>query len=445
LSPGVPRGAEFADIGALHETKDQVAAAGAIVKWARRVDNAQEAVDAVHDAFELFRTSRPRPVYIEIPLDVLEGAASDVAAATLAVRAVPEPASADPAAVASAADLLEHAARPAILAGGGSINGAGALRRIAEQLSAPVVTTLNGKGVLPESHPLAVGADLRLEAARSVLNSSDVLLVVGSKIGQAELWGGKVEPPGAVVRVDILDSQRDKNLGSDVAMVGDSVLPQLAVALDERADTATAASGATARIDSWVDLNDVRAAAEREAAELAPLETRLATRIASVLPPGTIVAGDSSQITYYGMSSRVRSDEPAVFLYMAAYATLGFGLPAMIGAKIASPDHPVVGVIGDGALMFSIQELQTGIEQDLDLTVVCVDNGGYSEIKQNEADRGIPPVGVELMQPNWPALVEAFGGTGFSVTSADDLEQVLRKALATRGVTLVHLPLGLFA
>ncbi|WP_041790638.1 thiamine pyrophosphate-binding protein [Microlunatus phosphovorus] len=440
LAPGVPLGAEFADIGALHETKNQVAAADAIVEWARRAETAQDAIDAVHDAFALFRTGRPRPVYIEIPLDVLEAAASGVTPDSLSPRPAPAPAAADPATVAAAADLLAKAERPAILAGGGAINGAEELRRLAEHLGAPVVTSLNGKGVLPESHPLAVGAELRLEAGRLALNSSDVLLAVGTKIGEAELWGGKVEPAGKVIRVDILASQRDKNLPSDVALIGDS-----AAVLGQLTDALGVSDSAQPTAAPWLDLDAVRESVALESAAFAPLEDRVAARIARVLPADAIVAGDSSQIAYYGMSSRVRSEEPGAFLYMAAYATLGFGLPAMIGAKIASPERPVVGVIGDGALMFSIQELQTAVEQGLDLTVVCVDNGGYGEIKQNEADRGIPPVGVVLAQPNWPALAEAFGGTGFAVTAADDLERVLADALATGGVTLVHVPLGLFA
>ncbi|QIM19586.1 thiamine pyrophosphate-binding protein [Leucobacter coleopterorum] len=437
LAPGVARGAEFADIGALHETKDQLAAAGAIVEWARRAQTAQEAVDAVHDAFRLFRTGRPRPVYLEVPLDLLESAA-DVDPGALVPQPLPAPQRADESSVAAAARVLTAAKRPAILAGGGAIAGRDALRDLAERLGAPVVTSLNGKGVLPESHPLALGSELRLESAREVLNNSDALLVVGSKIGESELWGGQVAPQGEVIRVDILASQRNKNLAATQALIGDSaaVLPQLVEAVGAGSDSHDTEGPA---------LEAVRETMRAEAASFAPLESRVATRIASVLPTNTIVAGDSSQITYYGMTSSVRSEEPGSFLYMAAYATLGYGLPAAIGAKIASPERPVVGVIGDGALMFSVQEFQTAVEQNLDITIVCVDNGGYGEIQQNEADRGIEPIGVVLSQPNWPQLVEAFGGTGFAVRHADELETLVEQALAHPGVTLVHVPLALFA
>lgn len=282
-------------------------------------------------------------------------------------------------------------------------------------------------------------AELRLEAARQVLNGADALLVVGSKIGESELWGGVVQPAATVVRVDVLESQLNKNLPATHPLLGDvrRVLPALADQVATRVESAGVR-------EPWTQVDAVLTAAREEALAFAPVEYTVAGRIAAVLPKHAIVAGDSSQITYYGMSSQVRSTQPHSFLYMAAYATLGYGLPAAIGAKVASPERPVVGVIGDGALMFSIQEFQTAVEQQLDLTIVCVDNGGYGEIQQNEADRGIAPIGVQLAQPNWPALVEAFGGTGFAVTDEAELEARITEALETPGVTLVHVPLGLF-
>jgi acetolactate synthase-1/2/3 large subunit len=181
-----------------------------------------------------------------------------------------------------------------------------------------------------------------------------------------------------------------------------------------------------------------------ESRAFAPREAAAADAIASGIPAGSIVTGDSSQITYYGMTSAVRQDEPASFLYMPAYATLGYGLPAAIGAKVASPERDVVAVLGDGALMFSVQELATAVEQRLDLAIVVVDNGGYGEIQQNQADRGIAPIGVRLHQPDWAALADAFGGHGVRVTSADGVAGAVAAAIAEPGVSLVHIPLDLF-
>ena len=433
LSPGVPEGEEFADIGSLHETKDPTAATGAIVEWSRRVHSGTEAVRAVHDAFELFRYGRPRPVHIEVPLNVLEGA-TDCPVELLEAKPVRAGQAAGAAELRTAADLLRAAARPVILAGGGSIRAGADLAALAELLQAPVVTTLNGKGAVPESHPLSLGSDIRLPAAQGLCNDADVLLIIGSKVGESELWGGKITPRGSVLRMDILATQAHKNVSADVALIGDAavVVPQLVTEL-----------GMLNRPEA--DIKAVRETLRGQARALSPVLSRIAEEAASVLPAGTIVGGDSSQITYLGTASFIPQDLPHSLLYTPAYATLGYGLPASIGAKVGAPGRAVVCILGDGALMFAVQEMMTAVEQGIDLVVVCVDNGGYAEIRANEEDRGIAPVGVDLAQPDWAALASAFGGTGHTLESAADFAPTLRKALNSRGLQLLHVPVGLFA
>lgn len=456
LSPGVAEGGEFADNGALHETKDPTGAAGAIVEWSRRVHSATEAVQAVHDAFTMFRYGRPRPVHIEVPLNILEGQ-SDCPPSMLAAHEIRAAAGAVYADLQQAIAALDSAERPVIVAGGGSLRAAAQLTALAELLDAPVVTTLNGKAAVPENHPLSLASEIRLPSVQKVINDSDAVLIVGSKLGEAELWGGVVQPAGIVIRIDILATQVQKNVCSDIGLVGDSsaVVAQLleglragrvdadrvgAAGTDDTESLGTTYSSARANA-----LVSVRAEAIAEAREISPALFAVASAIADVLPADAIVGGDSSQITYFGMSSVVRQDAPHSFLYTPAYATLGYGLPSSIGAKVASPDRPVVCVIGDGALMFAVQELVTAVEQRLDLTVVCVDNGGYAEINQNERDRGIEPVGVVLTQPDWAALADAFGGTGHRVTDPSELSNTVARAIASTGLNLVHVPLHLFS
>lgn len=426
LSPGVPLGAEFRDVGTLHETKDASAMVAAIAEWSRRVTNAAEAVDAVHAAFELFRTSRPRPVHIEIPLDVLE-APAEVPAADRAARPAPPAARGDAQAIREAADLLAAATSPVIIAGGGATRASGEVTALAERLGAPVLTTLNGKATLDERHPLSLGSNLRLAAAREVAEAADVLLVLGSKLGEAELWAPALEARGRVVRVDRSAAQLHKNLPATVGIVGDSasVTAELLAALPAARRPAP-------------DLAAARRAIADEITATAPATVALAERIAAALPDDAIVAGDSSQIIYLALANVLRRSRPHSLLYTPTYATLGYGLPAAIGARVAQDDRPVVAVLGDGALMFAVNELATCVEQRLDLTVVCVDNGGYAEIRQNELDRGIRPIGVDLVQPDWAALADAFGATGRRVDHVDELGDAVRSAIAAGGVQLVH-------
>lgn len=435
LSPGAPEGAEFADVGALHETKDPTGAAGAVVEWSRRVHSAGEAVAAVHDAFELFRHGRPRPVHIEIPLNVLEGP-SEVSDEELLPRPSRPAARAEEQAVTAAAAALGGAKRPVILAGGGSLRAGADLTRLAELLAAPVVTTLNGKAAIPESHPLSLGSELRLAEARAICEDADVLLVIGSKVGEAELWFEKLAPTGSVIRVDILAGQLDTNVEVDIGLVGDSaaVVPQLLAEL-------TALTGRAER--PAPRLGAVRDRLREQARAISPPCAALTELLAAAVPPSAIIGGDSSQITYFGTASFIPNDRPRSLLYTPAYATLGYGLPASIGAKLAAPDRPVICVVGDGALMFAVQELATAVEQGIDLVVVCVDNGGYGEIRQNEIDRDITPIGVDLVQPDWPMLATAFGGTGRRITDARELAPTLRDAIAAKGLQLLHVPMAL--
>jgi acetolactate synthase-1/2/3 large subunit len=142
-----------------------------------------------------------------------------------------------------------------------------------------------------------------------------------------------------------------------------------------------------------------------------------------------VVAGDSSQVTYYGTVHYWPFGLTNRLLYPTGYATLGYGLPAAIGAKTAQPQRPVVALVGDGAAVFSIQELLTATEQRLALPVVVVDNGGYGEIREQMLDRGIPPVAVDLYTPDFAALARSVGARGVTATDVAEGLQADRPTL----------------
>lgn len=434
LSPGRPVGQEYRDIGALHETKNPTGAVDSIVQFSRRVSSAEEAVDIIHNAFRSFAHERPRPIHIEVPLNILEQDV-DLPDALLQARPLGSPQPAPVEDIEKAADILANSSHPLIVAGGGSLPAATSILALAETLEAPVITSVNGKGAIPEKHRLSLGADLRLSAAHAFCRESDAMLIIGSKIGEAELWDGDIHPQGPVIRVDIERSQMLCNIAPDIELPGNSaaVVPQLLEALKER--------GVTQGTREQRDLQEVFDALDNEGRAIAPELAELNERIMEVLPEDTIIAGDSSQVTYMGTTTFYRAPQPHSLLYMATYATLGYGLPAAIGAKVAAPERPVVCLLGDGALMFAIQELMTAVEQHLDIAIICVDNGGYGEIRQNERDRGISDVAVNLVQPDWVKLAEAFGATAFSAT-VDSLADTVTEALKTSGPSLVHLKIS---
>lgn len=432
ISPGVPVGAERADLGSLHEVKDQVAHLDALLERSIRVRHADEIGPIVAEIFAHWRRARPRPVHLEVPLDILEGPwiARDTPIAEIAITGPVRAAVIEAAAIA-----LARARRPAILLGGGARAAGTHARQLAELIDAPVVTTVNGKGVLDESHPLSLGASVRLAPAQTLLSESDVLLVVGSEVGDSDLWGGAITPSGQTIRIDIDASQSNKNLTATLPIVGDAgtVLAAILVhvgnhRLQPRGNGAERAMLARAAIESaalitgspWREVQDVLRAA---------------------LPADVIVAGDSAQVSYYGTVHFWPMDTPRRFLYPTGYATLGYGLPAAIGAKIAFPERAVVVLVGDGGFQFTAMELVTAVAEGLQLIVVIMNNHGFREIKDGQLARGITPIAVDIIGPDFAALARACGCFGVTLEGLNGLEAAVSGAMGADLPTVIEIRL----
>lgn len=428
ISPGPPRGQVGADIGWLHEAKNQQAALDAVCARSIRVESAEEIPETIAAIFHQFASTRPRPVHLEIPVDVLEGAWTRRAAP---VRPVAGPVGPDQATIESVTAALAAAQRPLLVAGGGARGAATQVSALAD-LGVRVLTTVNGKGILDENHPSSLGAGIRLTEAHRLLNESDALIVVGSELGDSDLWGGVVDPgePGrrTVIRIDIDPAQMHKNVASDLAIVGDAttVLAQVVTGLRENNFVSTA-----------VDPADRQAIDDCAGVEGGPW-AQIQRVLAEALPADTVVAGDSSQVTYYGTVHYWPFTPDNRLLYPTGYATLGYGLPAAIGAKVAAPDRTVIAVIGDGAAMFSIQELITATELHLAIPIVIVDNGGYAEIREQMVDRGIKTQAVDLYRPDIPALATAIGAIGVTAVNVEDIGHLAAEAASADRPTVIY-------
>jgi thiamine pyrophosphate-dependent acetolactate synthase large subunit-like protein len=423
LSSGMPTGTEGQDLGQLHEAKNTSAAMDQLVRWSRRVRDADEAAEAVTEAFESFAGRRARPVHVEIPVDVLEQPWSGQP--QLAVKAAAVQADRD--AVRVAAEVLAAADLPMIIAGGGAVDAQAEVTALAEALGAPVATTVNGKGVVDETHQLSVGASIRLRAVQKAAADSDALLVIGTELGDSDLWDGQIRGR-TVIRCDIDAAQLNKNCRADHELLGDAAATVAAL-------RGALPAGRPAAADRAATL---RAACREEATKDAGPYEEINAAVRAALPADGVLTGDSSQVTYFGSVHFFDMPAPRRFCYSPGFATLGYGLPAGVGAALGLPGTPVAVLLGDGALMFSVQELMTLTEQRLPVPVIVVDNGGYQEIRDQEAARGIAPIGVELRTPDLAALAVAMGAHGVRTTSTADLTDLVRDALSADGPTLIH-------
>lgn len=430
VSPGMPRGKERQDIGWLHEMKDQHAHMDAVVERSIRVDSATEAYAAVHETFARWNTRRPRPVHIEVPVDVLEGAynpgdLNEPASAGVAPTPTPEE-------ISAAAKLAAGAPSVVIVAGGGARRATEEVRQLAERLNAPVITTVNGKGTLPETHPLSLGASIRLFAAQRIISQAAALIVIGSVLGDAELWGHRVEANGFVIRIDIDERQLQKNLPATHPLHGDAA-ETLRLLLNDLPEEVEGRLGGRA--------SELRSECEAAAAHQGEPFLSYHSALRNVLPTETIFAGDSAQVSYFGTAHQWPSLRPGQFVYPAGFATLGYGIPGGIGAALAAPNTPVIVLVGDGGTMFTVQEFATAVDLGLALPVVVMNNGGFQEIREGMEHAGIPPIAVDVRSPDFPALGRALGGEGLRIKGPEKLAKAVIEALGRAVATLIEVRL----
>ncbi|CAM3433974.1 thiamine pyrophosphate-binding protein [Nocardioides dubius] len=422
ISPGMPLQHPAHGNGLLHEIVDQSAAMAAVLGTSLRVTSVAEIPLAVQQAFAVMTTGRPRPVHLEIPLDLLD----EVAEVAPVLPARPGTLHPDQAALDRAVSRLDAAETVAIVAGGGTFAAAAELAAVAELLGAGVLTTANGKGALPTGHPLFVGAGLQHAAARELCEAVDVVLALGTEFAPSDWWGGLPELAGKVVRIDVDATAISTNVVPDVALVADAAAALAALA-DRVQRKEPSALVATAR-----------AAHRAQAREEGAAWIELVDALADVVPRDAIIAADNAMAAYYGALSNLPLDRPHSFLYPTGAGTLGYGLPAGIGAKVANPETAVVVLHGDGGLMFSVAELATAAELRLALPIVVVDNGGYGEIRNEMDDRDEPIHAVALGSPDFVMLAQSLGCLGVRAQSAAEVAAAVDKAFHADRPTLIH-------
>lgn len=433
ISPGMPTGHPASGNGELHEMKNQSAALESIVGHSHRVGSLAEIPVAVARAFAAMGSGRPRPVHIEVPFDLLDACGDP---APLAPLTVPGPVPA-PDELNRAAGLLRAARAPGIVAGGGTNRAAAQLRAVAERLGAPVVTSMNGKGVLSDDHPLALGAGLASVPLRAFLTSCDLVLAVGTELAPSDMWYGGVPDGIPVVRIDIDPVQLVTNARPVAAVLGDAgaALTGLLDRLGPVEPDGARDDGRT-RAAHWRDL--MRADARTRGGPW----LWIVEALESALGRDGVLAGDSTMACYYGALGNLRSHTPAGYLYPTGFGTLGYGLPAAVGAAVAVPGRPVAVLEGDGGFMFTAMELAAAAALGLPLPVVVVENGGYGEIRRQMRVRGDTVQAVDLPPVDMLGLARSMGCHAHAVpeVSVAELARLLGEALKADRPTVIVVP-----
>ncbi|MFD9126298.1 thiamine pyrophosphate-binding protein [Kitasatospora sp. NPDC059571] len=416
--------------GYLHELVDQQASFRDVVKSVHTARTASQIPSALAAAWESALTAPYGPVWVEIPQDVL--LAPTTVPRVTGLRPAPRPLAPRAELVAEAAVLLAEAENPVILAGGGVVRAGadGELLRLAELLGAPVACTFGAKGAFPWEHRLSLQSWLEDRHTTDLLEEADVLLVVGSGLGELSSNYHTFRPRGQVVQIE-----------ADLGKL-ESNHPAFGIHADARLALAALADSVPARPRDGRGeaaaaglLKQVRERIDGQGLEL---EKQVLSAVRSALPDDSPAFFDMTILGYWAWSAW-DARRPGAMHSAQGAGGLGYGYPAALGAAAALPGRPVLAVSGDGGAMYSIAELATARQHGLDVTWLIVDDGGYGILREYMTDTFGGATATELARPDFVRLAESFGVPA-TATTPETLRDDLAAALAAPGPSVVVLP-----
>jgi acetolactate synthase-1/2/3 large subunit len=427
ISSQIPRELIGRGRGFLHDLPDQRASFAPVVKRAWRAESAAGLPDLLAQAWRTALAPPSGPVYLEVPVDVLDGPAGPDQGGSVDAEPVPPPVPD----VAAAAAILDSAERPVLWAGGGvERSGAwGQLRALAERLQAPVATTYMGKGGFPADHPLAAGSACDDAAYQELLTTADVVLCIGTELGAETTGQYKLRFSGQLIQIDAAPERLGTTYPA-LALIGDAaaVLDALTPLVTERERDGRAEQR-------------VQALRERIAAGLdaqgRELERGILDDIAGATGPEAVISWDMTIMGYWA-AAHLPVTRPRTFLYPLGSGTLGYAWPAALGAQAALPGTRTLAVVGDGGIHYGLTELASARQHGLAAKLLIVDDGGYGILREYQRDAFGETHSVDLVQPDFEAVAHAFG-VPVKATEASGLREALGWAFAIAGPAVVVL------
>ncbi|OIQ33120.1 MAG: hypothetical protein BM562_01705 [Alphaproteobacteria bacterium MedPE-SWcel] len=411
-------------LGLLHELPDQLGLSATVAKHSEHIGSADDLDDALTRSFEALR-GRPGPVHIEVPTDVMALDGPEILSENSPMmRQEPD--------LREVCEQLSRSIRPVILAGGGCRRQDAALTRLAENLDAPVVQTVNARGLM-HGHALTVAASPSLTSVRALLEDADCVLALGTELGPTDYdmyaTGTYPEMPN-LIRIDICPDQLARHpakygLAGDI----DSCLPRLA----EQATTLSTSEGA------------IRAAGARDAARveierLAPGYGQLIAQVETLRDalPGSVMVGDSTQAIYAANLAYDHDRPGGWFNGATGFGALGYAIPAAIGAALADPGASVIALMGDGGAQFTLPELGVARDENLPILFVVWNNNAFLEIANSMEDAGITATGCHPGAPDFGLIASAYG-LDYKCTEPTELATTLAEMPPLTGPMLLEI------
>jgi acetolactate synthase-1/2/3 large subunit len=422
----IPQDAIGRGLAFLHEIRDQTGIVERLVDWAALIRTPDEAPRLVAEAVRSMFMDRPGPAALECAIDVWGRAGPVLPQAPLSIPTPPI----DEDAVTAAAKRLGAAKRPLIVVGGGALDAAAEVRRLAPLLQAPVLSYRRGRGIVDDHDPFSVNLPL----GRELWGEADVVLAVGTHLHFPLLYWG-YDANLAVVRVEADPEEPSRIVRPDVALIG------LATPILRRLIEVLPRHNAR-RPSRKAEMQERQARMRQRLAKLEPQLSFLAA-IRAELPENGIFVDEVTQI---GFVSRLAFPvhQPRTYLSPGYQDNLGYGFATALGAQHARPDVPVIAITGDGGFLFTANEMATAVHHRIPLVTIVFNDGAFGNVKRIQQERfGNRVIASDLSNPDFVAFAKSFGADAVPIKTPGELRGALRRALAHRdNPTLIEVPVG---
>ncbi len=422
------------DVGMLHEINDQMDTIKPVTKWQTRVIDSKDIPNAVQESFLQLRSGRPRPVEIEIPPETLEESSKVERYEPLQVTQ----ATIDGSSIEEAAGLISNSKTPVIWAGGGihTSSASTELLEIAEYLQIPVLTTPEGKGAISDRHYLSLGTPQgrstgeSIDSLRDFFYSRDLVIAVGTRFASAN-----PKPHQKVIQIDIDAEEIGRNHENTLGIVGDAkqALSSLLNAVRSMTDS---------RESQQIQFDKIRSDRYDNPANLVEPQASYVKALRLGIPEDGILVTDMTIIAYYARA-HFRTYEPRSYFTSSYSGNLGSAFPTALGVKMAKPNKAVVSISGDGGFLFNSQELATAAQFGINVVAVVFNDQAYGNVKRDmKGIFGGKSLGVELTNPDFLKLADAYGVVGLRAESPEDLTNSLKRAIDLDKPVLIEVPIG---
>ncbi len=415
--------------GRLHEMKNQEASVQAVAGWSATAQDGSSLKQLVNRAFQEFATQRPRPISINIPIDILP----EPGGVAWEANSISPPVQPSESLLEEAAETLLQAENPVMIVGGGAVDAASEVTALAELLSIPVVTTIAGKGVIAASHPMFAASMMEAESVRTLIDEADIVLAVGTELASPDFWDGDISISGKLIRIDLDPMELSDDYGADLAICADA---RASIAGLNRLLAGMVLGHA--KRDDQRDIARLRADVSKTDNPERAKHRAILESIRRALPEDTILATDMTQIAYSGNAIYPMA-EPRLWLHPCGFGTLGYALPAGIGACFAKPGKPVAVLAGDYGFQFTANELGTAAEHKLNLPIFLWNNHALGEIKLGMEDVGVSPIAVEQSNPDFGLMAQAYDCAYDKPSNLLALEEATARALNAGKPTLIEI------